>query len=232
MILNLVQKHTTLQKKSTTKDEWCGPCPVCGGRDRFVVWPSEGETGRFLCRKCGKSGDAAGFLMWVNHSSRAEACAELNLSPKPTRRLTGSTGAWRKRPTPTPVAVIASVENTDVGVLPVPVSGEPTDATTPVYKNVGSPSEDASASLDVPPVTHHVAPHEDDEHAPDFVVDWDCWGGCVHFYHRGEAWECRTLDGNYDLKAADMQCPKLLAGYRAPLPDGYIPPLPVKRAGI
>jgi putative DNA primase/helicase len=30
-----------------------GPCPKCGGRDRFIVWPN----GRFFCRQCEFKGD-------------------------------------------------------------------------------------------------------------------------------------------------------------------------------
>jgi hypothetical protein len=42
--------------------EWAGPCPWCGGKDRFIVWPYQGNQGRFLCRKCGQKGDAIDIL--------------------------------------------------------------------------------------------------------------------------------------------------------------------------
>lgn len=51
--------------KSKGNGEYCGPCPTCGGRDRFLVWPEHpsGATGgRFLCRGCGVQGDAVEFL--------------------------------------------------------------------------------------------------------------------------------------------------------------------------
>ena len=35
--------------------EWAGPCPACGGRDRFRIWT--GPPGRFWCRRCAWSGD-------------------------------------------------------------------------------------------------------------------------------------------------------------------------------
>lgn len=35
--------------------EYAGPCPACGGHDRFRVWP--GPPGRFWCRQCTWSGD-------------------------------------------------------------------------------------------------------------------------------------------------------------------------------
>lgn len=39
--------------------EWAGPCPFCGGRDRFRVWPIEG---RWWCRQCERHGDAVAFV--------------------------------------------------------------------------------------------------------------------------------------------------------------------------
>jgi len=46
--------------------EYSAPCPWCGGRDRFQVWPehhSGKPGGKFYCRQCGKSGDGIAFLM-------------------------------------------------------------------------------------------------------------------------------------------------------------------------
>ncbi|GAA5073559.1 hypothetical protein N0B44_15675 [Roseibacterium beibuensis] len=44
--------------------ELVGPCPICGGRDRFAI---NTRTNRGLCRKCGlKFGDQAGLVMEVN----------------------------------------------------------------------------------------------------------------------------------------------------------------------
>ena len=37
-------------KPKAGADEFEGPCPFCGGTDRFVVFP--GEKNRYLCRKC------------------------------------------------------------------------------------------------------------------------------------------------------------------------------------
>jgi len=44
-----------------TADELGGPCPKCGGDDRFSVWPSKGN---FYCRQCEWKGDAITFLQW------------------------------------------------------------------------------------------------------------------------------------------------------------------------
>ncbi|MBM4287460.1 MAG: zinc-binding protein [Deltaproteobacteria bacterium] len=49
-----------LKRVATTHGgEYAGPCPWCGGRDRFRVWP---EEGRYWCRGCGKAGDDVQYL--------------------------------------------------------------------------------------------------------------------------------------------------------------------------
>jgi putative DNA primase/helicase len=48
-----------------------GPCPVCGGRDRFCYDDRNGR-GDFICRHCG-AGDAFTLLMRLNRWSFAEA---------------------------------------------------------------------------------------------------------------------------------------------------------------
>ena len=48
---------------STNGGEWAGPCPLCGGEDRFRVWPRprDGKPGAW-CRQCRVSGDV---LAWA-----------------------------------------------------------------------------------------------------------------------------------------------------------------------
>jgi hypothetical protein len=60
--------------KRKNKSEHAGSCPWCGGEDRFVVWPSNGDTGRFWCRQCGKKGDGIDYLREVDGHSFREAC--------------------------------------------------------------------------------------------------------------------------------------------------------------
>ena len=64
-VLDLAQKHVQLKKVATTKGgEWQGPCPGCGGSDRFHVWPEKNEgEGSYWCRQCEKSGDGIQFLL-------------------------------------------------------------------------------------------------------------------------------------------------------------------------
>jgi len=54
-----------LKKVATTKGgEYAGPCPSCGGFDRFRCWPGErGGAGSYWCRQCGKWGDTVQFLV-------------------------------------------------------------------------------------------------------------------------------------------------------------------------
>jgi DNA primase len=54
--------------------EYHGPCPVCGGTDRFHVWPDQGKDGTYWCRQCDMAGDAIQFLRDVDGLSFGDAC--------------------------------------------------------------------------------------------------------------------------------------------------------------
>lgn len=88
----------SLQKVSSASGgEWAGPCPWCGGKDRFRVWPDHPSCsagGRFYCRQCGKTGDAPDFLRERDGLTYPEACAVLGVSLTPARQ--------RRRPPETP----------------------------------------------------------------------------------------------------------------------------------
>lgn len=71
-IISIANNHISLKKVSA--DEYAGPCPKCGGNDRFHVWPGQGENGRYWCRQCGIKGDAIQFLREVEGMSFKEAC--------------------------------------------------------------------------------------------------------------------------------------------------------------
>lgn len=72
MILDLLLQSGILVRRvaSTYGGEWAGPCPWCGGRDRFRIWP---ERGRYWCRGCERSGDAIQFLRDLEGLSFREA---------------------------------------------------------------------------------------------------------------------------------------------------------------
>ncbi|WP_342452329.1 primase-helicase zinc-binding domain-containing protein [Desulfovibrio desulfuricans] len=44
--------------KAKGPHEFAGPCPECGGEDRFIVWPDKPNGGGYWCRGCGRQGDA------------------------------------------------------------------------------------------------------------------------------------------------------------------------------
>ena len=73
-ILKLIEADVPLQlvvkNGRRSGPEWAGPCPFCGGEDRFRVWPEHHSgRGRFWCRNdtpdahgCGATGDAIAYL--------------------------------------------------------------------------------------------------------------------------------------------------------------------------
>lgn len=97
--------------KAKGPSEWAGPCPDCGGRDRFLVWPDRPRGGAFLCRGCGAKGDGIQFLRQFHGMSYPDACKALGLTPrdsrasypaKPTPRHTPGTARPVTVPTPVP----------------------------------------------------------------------------------------------------------------------------------
>ena len=99
-VLTLYQTLSPAGKiKSKGNGEYCGPCPTCGGRDRFLVWPDHpsGATGgRFLCRGCGVQGDAVEFLRTFRGMSYREACEALRLEPRRAVCHTAGKGTARE----------------------------------------------------------------------------------------------------------------------------------------
>ena len=67
--------------------EFAGPCPQCGGEDRFIVWPDRPRGGAYLCRGCGSQGDGIQFMREFMGMSYPEACAALGLEQKHTTSL-------------------------------------------------------------------------------------------------------------------------------------------------
>lgn len=86
-----------IRKASGAKGgEWHSPCPLCGGNDRFSVFPE--QEGGELCRKhglrgtwscvrgCGKGGDLISWFTEVEGMTFREACAELKIEGGKARR--------------------------------------------------------------------------------------------------------------------------------------------------
>ena len=81
--------------------EYHSPCPLCGGRDRFHVWPGQGEAGTWWCRGCDKGGDAIQYLMDFCGKTFREAAVAIgrDLDDLP---LAPVTPRQRKKPAFTP----------------------------------------------------------------------------------------------------------------------------------
>jgi DNA primase len=87
-LLDLINGYTTLRKVAATHGgEYAGPCPFCGGRDRFRVWPTSERPG-WWCRQCDRKGDALQFLRDREDLTFREACERLGhpLPNMPRRR--------------------------------------------------------------------------------------------------------------------------------------------------
>jgi hypothetical protein len=83
------------QVAGTHGGEFAGPCPWCGGRDRFRVWPDAARPG-YWCRQCGKTGDAITYLRERHGLRYREACDRLGLPPRAGPR------PWAITPPPAP----------------------------------------------------------------------------------------------------------------------------------
>ena len=77
-ILSLLQG---LKKKTSV--EFAGPCPWCGGNDRFVIRPTDGETGRWMCRQCSPHwDDGITLVRKLRGVGYNEACEYFGVVPK------------------------------------------------------------------------------------------------------------------------------------------------------
>ena len=105
--MNEVVVNQRMKKVANTSGgEYAGPCPQCGGEDRFRVWPDhpDSDTGRYWCRQCEWSGDGIQYLRDVHGLSFPEACEELGAThklDKPTKRRPRRR-RQRKKTTPKP----------------------------------------------------------------------------------------------------------------------------------
>jgi len=82
-VLELLKQTGTATEKVPLLEggEYQGPCPMCGGTDRFRVWPKEGNAGKWWCRQCGKHGDAIQFVRDVRGLGYLDACDCLGVDP-------------------------------------------------------------------------------------------------------------------------------------------------------
>lgn len=101
-LLAIVNSRVALKKVAVS--EYAGPCPKCGGSDRFRVWPYQGETGRYWCRQCDIKGDAIQFLRDMEGMSFKEACKHVGKEIA-ERRAVRPYAPAKKTYTPKPAAL-------------------------------------------------------------------------------------------------------------------------------
>lgn len=75
-VYELAQENTSLKKVSFK--EYAGPCPRCGGSDRFRVQPGRKDNGAWMCRNCWDPatkgwGDGIEYLRQMRGMSFSEA---------------------------------------------------------------------------------------------------------------------------------------------------------------
>ena len=113
-IMDLATTDGIVLHKASGKDggEYHGPCPGCGGTDRFHVWMEQNDgEGSFWCRQCGKSGDGIQYLMDFHGKTYREACAALDKEAKSTPRpLAPAHQGQRTKPSWEPKAVDSPVD--------------------------------------------------------------------------------------------------------------------------
>lgn len=104
------------QLKQKSPQEWAGPCPSCGGHDRFVVWPERPRGGAYMCRGCGASGDGIQFLRDFHGYTFAEACEAFGIETSarrngvPSARHGGPSGGMAAKRNPGKTAAPVAVE--------------------------------------------------------------------------------------------------------------------------
>jgi len=96
-----VYRNMGFSPRQKTATEWAGPCPFCGGRDRFVLKPFERDgRGSFFCRVCGRQDDGIKLLKEFQGASYREACRVMGQTPaKPSGH-----GPQREATSPAPAA--------------------------------------------------------------------------------------------------------------------------------
>ena len=62
---------TQARKKNPNNNCVNGPCPSCGGDDRFIVWFDHDE---YFCRQCGIKGNLIEYMIQFHNMTVAEAC--------------------------------------------------------------------------------------------------------------------------------------------------------------
>lgn len=93
------------QARLKTGQEFTGPCPFCGGTDRFQLFTTQGNdgAGRYWCRQCGASGDCIQFLRELDNLTYKQALDALGIAhdenrPRPRREIRPAPAAFEPAP--------------------------------------------------------------------------------------------------------------------------------------
>ena len=107
--MNSILTFLTSAMKAKGPHEFAGPCPQCGGEDRFIIWPDRPRGGAYLCRGCDQQGgDGIQFMRKYMGMSYAEACAALEIEPKRTTTSLLSARRTHARTHPAQMAPVPS----------------------------------------------------------------------------------------------------------------------------
>ena len=101
-LLTVIGADTSLRRvASTNGGEYAGPCPFCGGVDRFRVWPNHpGGRGRWWCRQCERQGDAIQYVRERDNLGYREALEVLGLEARQEARRGKNMAKLQTKPTP------------------------------------------------------------------------------------------------------------------------------------
>jgi putative DNA primase/helicase len=78
----VVNERGGLNLKASRRGELVGPCPQCGGDDRFAVSTKPGKQ-VFHCRGCHAKGDVIALVQFLDGIDFEHACEKLSGEPKP-----------------------------------------------------------------------------------------------------------------------------------------------------
>lgn len=222
-LLALAEQHTQLRKNA--HHDWMGPCPKCGGDNRFHVYQNGGAW-RWRCYQCHREpGDPIEFITWLRNLSFPDAVAallDLPALPAP---------AAPRRPAPqTPAAPAADFATRYKGKLRAAAERLQRDA-------AGQPGRDYLIGRGLHPETWQAfrlgyAPNvkvpESDEDAPAIAIPWyDAGGNLVAIRYRF----LQAHGATKITSAKGSVTSGRLFGWQA-LPEGCTDPLPADHTPV
>ena len=136
--------------------EWIGPCPLCGGRDRFSI---NLRKQVFNCRGCGVGGDVIDLVQHLDGSDFATAVAQL---------AANASTAIRSRYQASPVEQTSAADTTAAALAMWEEARNPIGTPGEVYLN--RRSLQLAAELAGPVLRFHDALHFDGRRVPGLLA--------------------------------------------------------------